>query len=538
MTTLRNEAPRVEPTRWALWLLLALYLILQITHAWVVDDAYITLRTVHNFVHGFGLRWNPAERVQSYTHPLWMFLLSAGYAITREAFYTTVVVSAATSLFAIGVVLRSDVVRGDAYRPILFMAVLLGSKAFLDYSSSGLENPLTHLLLALFFTRWLTVDHLDSRQRVLLFGLAALGFVNRMDTVLFFLPACALLLYEGRALPRRVLRDALLGGTPALAWVLFSLFYYGSVVPNTAIAKLSGSRVSKLECLQAGLCYLADCAMNDPLTLIFCALAIAAALAARRPSTVAAAAGVLIYIVYVVVAGAIGTHMSGRFFAGALFLSAVVLAYEATHWTLGAGASAVTAIWMAASPVSPLRVGLEGYAQRSFDRARGTIIDTRRFVLDEGGALLNAVPGSSMPRHHWYYAGRDYRDNPERVHIGGLVEYLAIGYSGFAAGPTHHFIDVLGLSDPLIARVPLPKEGPFRPGHPFRSMPEGYLESVQQEQNLISDPDLKLYYEPLRSITRDPLWSWDRIKTIAAFNLGRYDKNLDAYAERHALRAR
>ena len=57
--------------------------------AWIQDDAFITLRTVDNFVEGYGLRWNPAERVQSYTHPLWMFLLSGLYFFTREAYFTT-----------------------------------------------------------------------------------------------------------------------------------------------------------------------------------------------------------------------------------------------------------------------------------------------------------------------------------------------------------------------------------------------------------------------------------------------------------------
>ncbi len=32
------------------------------------DDAYITYKTVYNFINEYGLRWNIAERVQSYTH--------------------------------------------------------------------------------------------------------------------------------------------------------------------------------------------------------------------------------------------------------------------------------------------------------------------------------------------------------------------------------------------------------------------------------------------------------------------------------------
>ena len=52
--------------------------------AWVCDDAFITMRTVDNLVHGYGPRWNPAERVQTFTHPLWAMLLVPFYAVTRE----------------------------------------------------------------------------------------------------------------------------------------------------------------------------------------------------------------------------------------------------------------------------------------------------------------------------------------------------------------------------------------------------------------------------------------------------------------------
>jgi hypothetical protein len=52
----------------------------------VGDDAYFTFRTIDNFVHGYGLRWNIAERVQAYTHPLWLLLLTPFYWITGEPF--------------------------------------------------------------------------------------------------------------------------------------------------------------------------------------------------------------------------------------------------------------------------------------------------------------------------------------------------------------------------------------------------------------------------------------------------------------------
>ena len=81
--------------------LIVLFAIVLFRTAWICDDAYITLRTVDNFVHGYGLRWNIADRVQTYTHPLWLFLLSAVYFVTREPFLSTILLSIAVSLAAV-----------------------------------------------------------------------------------------------------------------------------------------------------------------------------------------------------------------------------------------------------------------------------------------------------------------------------------------------------------------------------------------------------------------------------------------------------
>ena len=64
-----------------------------LANAWLGDDAYITFRVVWNFIHGYGLTFNPDERVQAYTHPLWMLVLAAAHGVTREFFFTATVLS-------------------------------------------------------------------------------------------------------------------------------------------------------------------------------------------------------------------------------------------------------------------------------------------------------------------------------------------------------------------------------------------------------------------------------------------------------------
>ena len=53
-------------------LLLLVFLAVLVRTAWISDDALISLRTVLNVTHGYGLTFNIGERVQTFTHPLWL----------------------------------------------------------------------------------------------------------------------------------------------------------------------------------------------------------------------------------------------------------------------------------------------------------------------------------------------------------------------------------------------------------------------------------------------------------------------------------
>src|SRR2546422_5472766 len=52
-------------------------------HRWVSDDAFIDLRVVHNLLHGHGPVFNPGERVEAYTSPLWVAVLAAAKTVLR-----------------------------------------------------------------------------------------------------------------------------------------------------------------------------------------------------------------------------------------------------------------------------------------------------------------------------------------------------------------------------------------------------------------------------------------------------------------------
>ena len=81
MTTASADRGSVEETveppalGWLYLACLALAALVMLRSAWVSDDALITFRTLDQFTSGNGLRWNLVERVQTYTHPLWLLVL-------------------------------------------------------------------------------------------------------------------------------------------------------------------------------------------------------------------------------------------------------------------------------------------------------------------------------------------------------------------------------------------------------------------------------------------------------------------------------
>ena len=134
----------------AFWLLpgLALLLFILIRTAWVCDDAYITFRTIDNFISGHGLTWNTAERVQTYTHPLWMLLLSSFNSFIPDIYSISIICSIVLSLAAAGIVAGRTARSSSS--ALIVLAAMISSRAFIDYSTSGLENPLSHFILSLF----------------------------------------------------------------------------------------------------------------------------------------------------------------------------------------------------------------------------------------------------------------------------------------------------------------------------------------------------------------------------------------------------
>ena len=101
--------------------------------AWIADDAAICFRVVMNFINGYGPVFNPEERVQVYTDPLWFLLISLGTLIFKNIYFVTYLFSFLFSLLTLWILLSQ--VSCSFWNGIIAGSVLILSKAFIDYST-------------------------------------------------------------------------------------------------------------------------------------------------------------------------------------------------------------------------------------------------------------------------------------------------------------------------------------------------------------------------------------------------------------------
>jgi arabinofuranosyltransferase len=512
-----DPEPSARPTpKWIEklpWVLVAMLTLLVLKNAWICDDAMISLRSVDNWLEGFGLRWNVAERAQVFTHALWVFVLAPFVAVTGEAFFTTMLVSTLITTGTAVLLVRK--VASTRPRAALAVGALALSQSFVDYSTSGLENPLLNLLLVFFLIAVQPDDdnHRRSGLVVLLWSGIAL---TRPDAVLLVTPALAWSLWRTR---KRLVTRAAIGFSPLIAWTLFALFYFGSPFPNTALAKL-GTGISRGPLVSQGLWYALDTLVHDPLTAVTIATGITIGFVHRGGPWRSLAAGLVLFVFWVVWIG--GDFMGGRFFAGPFVLSVALVAAapgvseparRRRVWALAA--AGVVALGLS-SPRSPLLTGLNHGLDPETTAMWHGITDERARFYPTSSLMWALSARSFAPTHEWVEAGREL----EELASGRVITSQNVGFLGYFAGPEVHIVDTLALTDPLLARLPVATGLGWRIGHYQREVPRGYVDSLESGKNRILNPELAPLYDDVVLATQAGLIAPGRLGALWRLNSG------------------
>jgi len=527
-----------------------LILLVQIAfNGWVSDDAYITFRFLDNLFAGNGLRWNIDERVQAYTHPLWMFLHIPLYAVWDNIFLVTIIMSLLCTAGALAFVIATF--ERPAYITIIYFVLpLMLSKAFIDFSTSGLENPLSHLLFASF--GYIIVKQRGNPNFWFYSSLSiALAMLNRLDTVIFYLPPMIwLALRDMRGIR---IGQIILGAMPLICWFAFSLFYYGFLFPNTKYAKLN-TGIAELEYVKQGVLYFLELFSSDPFSYMMLCITLAHTFDSgkdvvlsrwrKSPSKakpnapnhallLSVGIGTLAYMGYVTLVG--GDFMSGRFLAMPFFVTVWLIYAPVTQMEYKRAAIYVAflialkgmSLSIAADSmercVKSMKLAFPADLIPPFCTKSG-IADERAFYYPNRAWFHNGKFDSrDIFQDRSYYLAQIALRAPEKIYVFG-----AIGAIGYYA-PNVKFVDYYALTDPLLARLPIRDIHDWRIGHFGRSLPDGYLFALRTGNSDQMDPALRKYYDPLRLIVSGNLLDPKRLQAIWDFNTGYYDHYKEEY---------
>ena len=267
------------------------------------DDALISLRYAWNLAHGQGLVWNPGERVEGFTNPLWTLYATAWALFTSRRFLPLVMqFSGAVFLLAQAVVFMRIVrvmrePRGPAspWRETAAFALPFVYGPLFYWSMEGLEVCLVGFLVALAVLYYL-------RRRLLAAAVVlGLAFWTRPDTAI---PAAVLMwmagvdVLRGRGLLRPWLKACgLLAGMVAAIFIAREI-YYGHAWPNTYVLKMRGFPLMQRITLN-GIGYITPFLRENVVPLALALLTLLAGWTQRRALFAALVVPMIAYAVYV-----------------------------------------------------------------------------------------------------------------------------------------------------------------------------------------------------------------------------------------------
>ncbi len=202
-----------------------------------IDDAYITFRYARNLLAGDGFVFNPGELVLGTTTPLYALLMAflGLFSSGPRAPYPELALGLNALLDAFSCILIVLIggklgARWAGWAAALAWAVAPFSVTF---AIGGLETSLVILLLLGIYAAYL-------HGRYTLTGLlSALALLARPDTAALILPLGfdRLFFDPKRRGVRLSAKELLAFFLPVLAWLAFSLSYFGTPIPNSIAAK-------------------------------------------------------------------------------------------------------------------------------------------------------------------------------------------------------------------------------------------------------------------------------------------------------------
>ena len=209
------------------------------------DDAMVSMRYASNFVHGYGLVYNPGgERIEGFTNPLWvaymavLHLLPIAISKISLLIQLTGLALMCCNLFFVRRIAR-EIWNSDeiALGAVLLTAFYLPLNL---WALEGMEVSLLTAILSYCVLRQLEASKFQKIDWIGLVLLAASTLV-RLDMAFTFIGLISFLALTNPQTSRRLIAGSivlLLIFVGAQSWLRYS--YYGDLLPNTYYLKMTG----------------------------------------------------------------------------------------------------------------------------------------------------------------------------------------------------------------------------------------------------------------------------------------------------------
>jgi len=206
---------------------------------WLFDDGMISMRYGRNLADGFGLVWNPGEKVEGYSNFLWTVYMGLIHLLPLPASKTSLVILLTNvGLSLVAIPLLSHLVRllgGGTITVILSLLGYVFNRNIFYWALSGAETSLLIFFILLSLCRILE-DQKTNQVRISTFWCISAISLIRADSLLlsFLLYIYSIILGRNRT---KILIWTAVSLLIPIFHELFRIYYYGDILPNTAYLK-------------------------------------------------------------------------------------------------------------------------------------------------------------------------------------------------------------------------------------------------------------------------------------------------------------
>ena len=313
-----------------------------------------------------------------------------------------------------------------------------------------------------------------------------------------------------------------ISGFIVLSWLVFSLYYYGSLFPNTYYAKTIGYDLATT--IENSIMYYKATWNYDFLTflpILFCLCLIKHKSMGSKDRWLVLSP--LSYMIYTFWVG--GDFMMGRFLGIPFLLVAPVFIKICLSKPL------LKPFINLNKPLKILCLLILLHPHLFIDYRRLPIVEMflkadflaynilKFRVVDEREAFYDSNLLFPKPNARVQQINGAYNQWKTKKEFKAMEFCGYAGAAGLLLGKEGFLVDYCGLSDPFLSRLKLPQTTyvptlGFKPGHLKRHSPLGYMSTIMTKGkiNFICDKDLKEYWEIVKNRTRRPpsfmnLWS-------------------------------